>query len=124
MNLLKYLKKKYAIYKLQRWAKSSYVPSKNRVHRFANGHDRIWTDQIDAFMDKVYVKRRCDMTSVCIDLYWIIKPERGKKHIYVLHKRCGWEDVLGKCKRGDTISLPKAIYYSYDKMLEKASEKK
>lgn len=116
MGLVSYIKKRIAIYRVNRWSKSRYIPSEKRIRSFANGHDRIFKDEMIPFIKNAYIKRRCDMNSVCVDLYWIIKPSKGKKHIYVVHKRCDWDEVLAMCKRGDKISLPKAIYYAFEKM--------
>lgn len=111
MSILKRIRKEYAKYVINKWHENFDIPSKKRIFFYHNNSDRIYTKEFSETLDKACVRRRADMNSVCVDLYWYIKRSRKEHHIHTIHYRIDWEQVRSKIRYVERHELPRVLYY-------------
>ncbi|MCQ2221366.1 MAG: hypothetical protein MJZ12_08205 [Prevotella sp.] len=80
---------------------------KNRSHKRVFSENAEWAEAIGR--KSFYIHRTYNYNSVCVDLYWYIKPSKTEKHVDYLYTRCAWESVKEAIKEYETVRLPKVI---------------
>lgn len=107
------IKRRITRYKMRQWVKDMGAPSKNHVKNYENGSDRIYTQRLSDGLRTAVIKRDYQYNSVCVDLYWYIKPSKKEHHVYTVSKRCSWDKVSRAIKYVERHELPRAMYYAF-----------
>lgn len=112
-SLIERIQRRLTHYRMRRWVKDTSAPGKERVKRYENGSDRIYTHKLSDGLRTAVIKRDYQYNSVCVDLYWYIKPSKTEHHVYAVTKRCGWSGVDKAIKYVERHELPRAMYYAF-----------
>lgn len=113
MSIIDKIKIFFAKKKLDSWHADWSMPKKKRIKEVENGTTRIYTPELDAFIDNACIRRYCDGNKVCIDLYWHIKPSRKEGHVYTIHYRRDWNKVAHTINKVEKHELPRAVYSAF-----------
>lgn len=113
MIIVNKIKKFFAKKRLNSWQKDWSMPSKKRMQEIVNGTSRVYTPELEAFLEKACIRRYYDANKVCVDIYWHIKPSRKEGHVCTLHYRRDWDKVLHTLNKVEKHELPRAVYDAF-----------
>lgn len=80
---------------------------KKRSHQYVFASDEKWAEAIGR--KSFYISRKYAFNSLCVDLYWYIKPSKNEKHVDYIYARVPWEAVKDCIKENERVKLPKII---------------
>lgn len=80
---------------------------KNRSHKYVFSSNVEWAEAIGR--KSFYIHRTYSYSSLCVDLYWYIKPSKKEKHVDYIYVRCPWEAVKDTIEENENEKLPKVI---------------
>lgn len=93
---------------IQRFFVRRYLSNwKNRSHTKVISPNEEWAKAMAG--KSFYIKRTYTYSSLCVDLYWYIKPNKKQRHVDYIYVRCAWEMVKEKINDVENEKLAQVI---------------
>lgn len=99
MKRLNFIQKFFVRRYMRKW--------KARSHTDVETTNKEWAEAIGK--KTFFIHRTYTFSSLCVDLYWYIKPSKNEKHVDYIYVRCPWEAVKDVIDENEFKKLPKVL---------------